>query len=79
MATHILTVNQEGMTLDLLLWREYMYEADKRVQDTMKAAANLNLTRENDTILTVGTKVEVEVINPDSPNVTVRRVIRITS
>lgn len=72
MATEILEVKQEGMTLDLLLWRRFFTEPQTRVETTLDANPSL---AGKGVFLPVGTKVEVEIPPPASqaPVVRVRR------
>lgn len=58
MARETLEVNQDFMTLDLLLWRRFGIEQAGRVENTLEL--NQDLAR-GGPFLPVGTRVEVEL------------------
>ncbi len=65
MARETLEVNQEHMTLDLLLWRRFGLELPHKVEDTLEL--NRDLARIGP-YLPVGTLVEIELPAPaDKP------------
>lgn len=76
MPTEILTADQEGMPLDLVLWRRFSTEVRGRVEATYSRTANQNLA-EFGPILPLGTKVEVDITTPAGATVTSVTVLRL--